>query len=74
MEAAVTHLNRDLRVYYTLDGKYYPATRETPEEYPDVIVTEVYYDGRNITKALDRMDKVFKTDNIGDITEKIINQ
>jgi len=30
-----------LSVEYKIVGKYYPATRETPEEHPDVIITKI---------------------------------
>jgi len=32
-------------VYATIEGKYYPATREDPEEFPEVVIQEISYKG-----------------------------
>jgi len=30
-----------LSVEYNIEGKYYPATRDEPEEQPDVVITKI---------------------------------
>jgi hypothetical protein len=37
----INYLTVDLTVGFELEGKHYPATRETPAEYPDIILKEV---------------------------------
>lgn len=37
----VTYFKVELTVGFELNGKHYPATRETPEEFPDVIINEI---------------------------------
>ncbi|MFM2204453.1 MAG: hypothetical protein RLZZ605_1417 [Bacteroidota bacterium] len=37
----INYLTVDLVIGFEVDGKHYPATRETPAEYPDIILKEV---------------------------------
>jgi hypothetical protein len=41
-----------LEIGYTTCGSYYPATRETPEEYPEFIIEEVFFEDVNIYEIL----------------------
>ena len=39
---SITQNGVELIVQYTVDGKYFPATRYEPAEYPDIIIHEIY--------------------------------
>lgn len=49
---SITYLTIDLTIDFELDGKYYPATRETPEEHPELIIKGVYADSVDIMPLL----------------------
>ena len=57
----------ELEVGYSTYGKYYPATRETPEEFPDLEVKEVYFEDVNIYEIL-------TDEQINEITNKLNEQ
>lgn len=37
----VKYLGVELFIHFEVNGKHYPATRETPEEFPDIIIRKV---------------------------------
>jgi len=41
MQTTVKYYGIHLTIDYTLEGKYYPATYEQPEEFPDIIVNSI---------------------------------
>ena len=41
--ARIIYRDEEVDVEYNLYGAHIPATYENPEEYPDVIITQVYY-------------------------------
>lgn len=41
MTTIVEYNSTDLIVSYELDGQYYPETRETPAEYPEIIIKSI---------------------------------
>lgn len=41
---------------YYFDGKYYPATMETPEEHPEIIIETVILDGVEIDETPDGLE------------------
>lgn len=52
----------DIEVVYETYGQYFHATRETPEEYPDIYITEVLYKDVDIQPILtdDDMEEVYE--------------
>lgn len=49
-----------LEIGYKTYGRYFPATRETPEEYPDVEIEEVFFEDVNIYEMLneEQLDEI----------------
>ena len=49
-----------LEIGYKTYGSYFPATRETPEEYPDVEVEEVFLNDVDIYEILtdEQLDEI----------------
>ncbi len=45
MITTVTVFELSFSVNYSYDGKYYPATREQPEEFPELVIGEVLFNG-----------------------------
>jgi hypothetical protein len=37
----ITYYGVKLNIEYNVEGKYYPATRETPEEHPDIVISKI---------------------------------
>ncbi len=54
MITTVTVFELSFSVNYSYDGKYYPATREQPEEFPELVIGEVLFngEGKNIADKL----------------------
>jgi hypothetical protein len=48
--------NEDIDVMYDEMGKYCPATRDNPAEYPDLHITSIEYKGVDIEPILSDMD------------------
>jgi hypothetical protein len=46
----------DIDVMYDEMGKYYPATRDSPAEYPDLHITSIEYKGVDIQPILSDRD------------------
>lgn len=46
----------EVDVIYNQMGKYYPATRDTPAEYPDINITSIEYKGVDIQPILSDSD------------------
>jgi len=40
-QTTITLHNVKLDIHYTVDGKYYPETRETPAEYPEATIHKI---------------------------------
>lgn len=41
METTVKYYNVPLTIEYTIEGKYYAATKENPAEYPEIIIQSI---------------------------------
>jgi hypothetical protein len=37
----ITYYGVKLNIEYKVEGSYYPATRETPEEQPDIVISKI---------------------------------
>jgi hypothetical protein len=37
----ITYYGVKLNIEYKVEGGYYPATRETPEEQPDIVISKI---------------------------------
>jgi hypothetical protein len=37
----ITYYGVKLNIEYKVEGRYYPATRETPEEHPDIVISKI---------------------------------
>ena len=56
-EMTLKYREAEIEVGYTTYGKYIPATRDNPEEYPDHFVETVYYKDVDIFPILSYEDK-----------------
>lgn len=41
METIIEYLGVELSIKYSIDGKYIPATREYPEEFPEINILDI---------------------------------
>lgn len=58
----VKYLGVKLVINYKVIGKYYPATREEPEEFPDYEICKVFVEDTDITPMLldVQMDDIYE--------------
>ena len=50
------HINyngTEIEIEYEVSGDYYPATLETPAEYPEVEITAIYYKDVDVLDLLE---------------------
>jgi hypothetical protein len=62
--ARIIYRDEEVDVEYNLYGAYIPATYENPEEYPDVIITQVYYKEIDILPLLNYEDQEEISENL----------
>lgn len=55
MEVEILYRSISLRVEYYYEGKHYPATRDTPAEYPELIVKGIFAEDSDIN-LIDMLD------------------
>ena len=55
--ARIKYRDEEIEVEYNLYGDYFAATRDSQEEYPDVIIDAVYYNKVNILPLLNYEDQ-----------------
>lgn len=41
MQTTVEYYGVNLKIEYVIEGKFYPATLETPAEYPEIIIQSI---------------------------------
>lgn len=51
MVTTVTVFELLFSVDFSYEGKYYPATREQPEEFPELIINGVFFNGEGVDIA-----------------------
>ena len=52
LETEIPFKDRNLVVVYTLSGKYFPTTLETPEEFLDMEIKNIFFNDKNVTTFL----------------------
>ena len=62
--ARIIYRDEEVDVEYNLYGAHIPATYENPEEYPDVIITQVYYKEVDILPLLNYEDQEEISENL----------
>jgi hypothetical protein len=57
----IKYLGVELVINFTVDGKYYPATREQPAEYPEITIEKVFAEDTDIMSILleTQMDDIY---------------
>jgi len=48
----INYYGVELVINFTIDGKYYPATREQPEEYPEIEIDKIFVEDTDIMPIL----------------------
>ena len=52
MKTQINYKGVDVEIQYRIDGDYYPATNETPEEQPEIEIIRVLVEGIDIMPIL----------------------
>lgn len=49
----INYNGTEIEIEYEVSGDYYPATLETPAEYPEVEITAIYYKDVDVLDLLE---------------------
>lgn len=49
----INYNGTEIEIEYEVSGAYYPATLETPAEYPEVDITAIYYKDVDVLDLLE---------------------
>jgi len=49
----INYNGTEIEIEYEVSGDYYPATLETPAEYPEVEITAIYYKDVDVLELLE---------------------
>ena len=49
----INYNGTEIEIEYEVSGDYYPATLETPAEYPEVEITAIYYKEVDVLELLE---------------------
>ena len=53
MFETIDYHGTEITVEYEVSGKYYPATREQPEEFPEIEIIAIWYNGIDVLELLE---------------------